>query len=101
MAIIVEEENNRGKGSATLLGWIIIVVVVLIGAYEIFFAAPSGSQVVVPPSNFSELTSLSQITLSPQDVVSSSSFQSLKQYVGEPSTSSPAAVGRTNPFVQP
>ena len=99
MAIIVEEEKNRSN-LPSMLGWFVILVVALAAAYYVFFAAPPVA-VVVPPAAFQSIAPLAQISFDPQSVVSSTAFQSLRQYVAEPTSTGPTAVGRPNPFVSP
>ncbi len=101
MAIIVEEEKKKSGNGLASFGWLLIGVILLVGAYFVFFAAPPETSIAQPPKEFAQITSLSQISVSPQDVLSSSQFQGLKQHVAQPATSSPAAVGRSNPFIVP
>lgn len=101
MAIIVEEDKQRiSRGVPALFGWLIIAAIVAVGAYYLFFAAPP-AVVVVPPENFAAITPLASINLNPSSVLNSAGFQALKPYVTEPTSTGPAPVGRTNPFLVP
>jgi hypothetical protein len=97
MAIIVEEEKNRSN-LASMLGWVIIAVIVIIAAYYLFIAQPETGP-VTPPSSFNSIVSINQINFDPTTIVQSPEFQALKQYVSEPTSTGPATVGRTNPFL--
>lgn len=94
MAIIVEEEKNK-IGLVSILTWAAVLVIIGVTVYYIFFAKPEIIEVAVP-SNFKNITPLSQIKLNPEDVINNPVFQSLKQYVSSPKVQS---VGRANPFL--
>jgi len=99
MAIIIEEDKNKSNIMG-IAGWVAFVAIILFAVYYVFFA-PAESVIVVPPANLTSITPISEITLYPQDVANNKTFQSLQQYVSSSSVQSPAAVGRTNPFIQP
>jgi hypothetical protein len=100
MAIVIEEEKKKNGGGLAAFGWFVVVIIVAIAAYYLFLATPP--TVAVPPSaGFVALQPISQISIVPQDIASSTSFQSLRASVPQPATSSPAAVGRANPFIAP
>jgi hypothetical protein len=100
MAIIVEEEKRNTASALSLLGWFVLIVVIAAGAYYLFFAAVEPA-IVTPPAGFGDITPISQITVNPQAVVSSTAFSALKQTISEPSPTAPASVGRTDPFLAP
>ena len=81
-----------------MLGWIVIVVIALAAVYEIFIVSPP-SVVATPPSGFETLTPITQINFDPTSVINSPTYQSLKSYIPEPTSTGPVSVGRTNPFV--
>ena len=99
MAIIVEEDKNR-SGATSLLGSAAILIIILIAAYYIFFASVAPSTILAP-TNFGNIAAISQVHFNAATVIQSQNFQSLKQYVAEPSSTGPAAVGRNNPFIAP
>jgi hypothetical protein len=99
MAIIVEEEKNRSN-LAAVVGWIVILGIVLAAVYYIFFAAPA-AVIVTPPAGFQNISAITQVNFNPASVTSSTSFQALKQYVSEPTSTGPASVGRPDPFLLP
>ncbi len=94
MAIVVEEEKKPVNWVA-LLTTIIIIVVLFLGAYFLFFKKPELIEVVVPGS-LKEVSQLSQVSFDPDSVLSSPAFKLLRQY-GTAIT--PAATGRSNPFL--
>lgn len=99
MAIIIEEEKNSSKNTPAVLGWIIIIVVVLVAGYFIYLAPPP-SVVVKPPANFEKIAPIAQINFDPTTLVNSAPFQSLKEYISEPTSTGPVGVGKANPFIQ-
>ena len=99
MAIIVEEEKNRSN-LAGVLGWIVLIGIIAAAAYYIFLAPPA-SVIVTPPADFAGISAITQVNFNPASVTSSTSFQALKQYISEPTSTGPGAVGRTDPFLVP
>lgn len=99
MAIIVEEERSRTT-ITPILGWIVTLSIVGFAAYYIFFAVPE-SVTFSPPTNFQNIEPITQIGVNPNTVLQSPMFQSLKQYIAEPTGTAPAHVGRPNPFIAP
>jgi hypothetical protein len=99
MAIIIEEEKKQSVGWAAI-GWLFVAVIVLVAAYYLFLAQPEVAS-VPPPSNLSALAPLSQITVTPQDVISLESFKALVSSTLSVASSGPAGVGRANPFISP
>ncbi len=97
MAIVVEEENNNKTGVVRIVTWVTVIILISAAAYYIFFAQPELVGLVSPPSNFTNIDSLSQISLNPEEVINSSGFQSLKQYITLPVAGN---AGRQNPFLQ-
>lgn len=96
MAIIVEEEKSR-VGIMAVFMWFVVLIIVAVGVYYIFFVKPQIVDVAVP-SNFENINPIAEININPEDVINSSGFQSLKQYVTPPV---PGNAGRANPFVAP
>jgi hypothetical protein len=97
MAIIVEEERAQSNFS-NVIGWIIIALIAALAAYFVFFApAPEGT--FTPPAAFEVIAPVAQINFDPSTVTSNPNFQSLKQYVAEPTSTGPAPVGREDPFI--
>ena len=99
MAIIVEEEGNKSN-AVSLLGWVIILGIIGAAVYYIFFVSP-GASVITPPAGFEDITPIASVQFDPTAVIGSQSFQSLKQYITEPTSTGPTAVGRPDPFLSP
>jgi len=99
MAIIVEEEKNRGK-LILLLGWTGILIVIGATIYYIFLAAPELA-IIQPTGNLGTIAPIANINLNPQEVVNGAAFQSRHPSVPHPSPTGPANVGRPNPFIAP
>ena len=93
MAIIVEEEKNKG-GIVRILMWVVILGIVGFAGYYIFFAKPQLVEIEAP-ANFKGINPLSEIQLNPQEVIQGRSFQALKNYVSPPQ---PGNAGKSNPF---
>ena len=101
MAIVIEEEKRQvASGAASFLGWLIILGTIAVGAYYIFFTTPP-TVVVEPPPNYNIIAPIAAISIDPSSVLNSASYQALKQYIPEPTSTGPAGVGRPNPFVVP
>ena len=100
MAIIIEEDKKKSNIVA-ILGWLAVIGVLGAGVYYLFFAAPE-FVVITPPTNLQYIAPISQVSLSPDDVLKSASFQLLKPpSFPLPTPQGPTAVGRTNPFIAP
>lgn len=97
MAILVEEEKKTSNGSA-LFGSVMIFIIIAAAAYYIFFASPP-AVLVTPPPNFAIIAPIAQISFDPTSVLNSQNFQTLKQYIPEPSSTGPVPIGKTNPFM--
>ena len=100
MAILVEEEKKNNGNILAAFGWVVIIIIILVAAYYLFFVSPPPAS-VPPPAGFSALQPIAKITITPAQVASSTSFVGLHPAAPEPATSSPANVGRPNPFVAP
>jgi hypothetical protein len=100
MAIVIEEDKSKSQNSVSFLGLIIIVVILAVAAYFIFFVNPEPTP-VTPPAGLDNIDSLSQVQIDPATVANNPSFQALKQYIPEPTSTGPASVGRTDPFIAP
>lgn len=96
MAIIVEEERPK-VSTTSILMWLAILIVIGAAVYYVFFSRPEIVGVAVPQA-FENIGRISEISLNPEDVINSSQFQSLKQYVASPV---PGNTGRANPFIPP
>lgn len=97
MAIIIEEEKKNGTGGIlTIITWLVILGAIGGAVYYVFFAQPQLVGKITAPAGFQNTQQLSQITLNPQDLLQSPSFQALKQYV---TPLEPATTGKPNPFL--
>lgn len=99
MAIVIEEEGKNSSSTALVLGWVVVLAILLVAAYYIFFAAPP-AVVVTPPANFQNIAPIAQINFDPASLLNGQSFQALKEYVAEPTSTGPVPIGKANPFVQ-
>ncbi|MEK7195198.1 MAG: hypothetical protein AAB655_00720 [Patescibacteria group bacterium] len=97
MAIVVVEEGKNKVNIVNVVLWFVVMTILGVAIYYIFFSRPELVEVVIP-SNFKNVDSLATVNLDPNEVVSSKSFQSLKQYVQLPV---PGNAGRSNPFMKP
>jgi hypothetical protein len=100
MAILVEEEKINKSNITSLFGWFVIIVALGVGAYYLFFVTPPPA-VITPPAGFNNINPITQITINPQAVVSSTEFTSLTDTIAEPTSTGPVPVGRPNPFIAP
>lgn len=97
MAIIVEEERDKG-GVIVLIGWLVVIITIILAAYLIFFKNP---QIVetVGPSTFRQTAQIANIKdqiKSNTDVFANPAFTTRNAYVppiGE------GTFGKTNPFL--
>jgi hypothetical protein len=100
MAIVIEEEKSR-VNLVNLGGWVVVLGVLGAAVYYLFFVAPE-FVIVSPPADFQTITPIAQVSLHPEDVLNSASFQSLKSpSFALPDPHGPNAVGRGNPFIAP
>lgn len=98
MAIVIEEEGGGGSsmgGVIRLLMWVVILGVIAATVYYIFFKRPDIIPSLSTPAAFQDTQQLSQIQF-PKEVLNSTQFLSLHQYV--PPAGLPPA-GKTNPFL--
>jgi len=101
MAIIVEEGKSNSGNIIRIAGWIGILGILGVAIYYIFFAAPE-LVIITPPVSLQEVTPLAGVTLHPEDVLNSPSFQALKPpSFPLPTPQGPASVGRQDPFLAP
>jgi len=99
MAIIIEEEKKRSNIFA-FLGWFVVIAIIAVAIYYIFFIEPP-SATILPTGTLQQVSALPVASINPQDVINSQGFQSLQPYIAEPSSTSPAGLGRSNPFIAP
>lgn len=99
MAIIVEEEK-KSSNILAFFGWIFILGIIIAAIYYVFFVAPP-SATILPTGTLQSVEALPVATVNPQDLLGSQEFQSLKQYISEPTSTGPVPVGRQNPFIAP
>ncbi len=99
MAIVIAEEKKGGNILA-FFGWLVVLAIIAVAIYYIFFVVPP-SAIILPSGTLQNVGSLPAAGVSPQDVVNNQQFQSLQQYVQEPTSTGPVPVGRTNPFIAP
>jgi hypothetical protein len=100
MAIVIEEDKSKQKNGVSFLGLIIVVVILAVAAYFIFFVNPEPAS-ITPPAGLENIDNASQVQVDPAGVTNSPSFQMLKQYISEPTSTGPVSVGRTDPFLIP
>ena len=74
MAIVIEEEKNRGNLLRNI-GWLILVVIIVAAAYYIFFAAPQ-LVIIAPTGNLSAIAPIAQNNLNPESILHEPGFQS-------------------------
>lgn len=94
MAIVVEAEARRTNFVRFFI-WLVILGVIIAAVYYIFFKTPELVEVVVPPT-FRNTEELSRISLNPESVVQSPTFNALRPYV---TPLVPPPPGRPNPFL--
>jgi len=94
MAIVVEEQKNRGTLIAVVT-WAAGIIVVGVGAYYLFFKAPTLVEIALP-ADFESIKDISQITLDPGEVLGSTELQALQPYI---TLVVPSTAGRPNPFL--
>ena len=99
MAIIVETEK-KNSNILTFFGWLIVVAIIIAAAYYIFFVTPPPAS-ITPAGSLQGVEALPAATVNPQTLLNDQEFQSLQQYVGEPTSTGPVPVGRANPFIAP
>jgi hypothetical protein len=99
MAIVIEEEK-KSSNILAVLGWLVVLAIIIAAVYYIFFVEPP-SAIILPSGTLQSVGSLPVSGVDPQTVVQNSEFQTLHQYVAEPTSTGPVPVGRQNPFVAP
>jgi flagellar basal body-associated protein FliL len=93
MAIVVEEEKDRGS-IVVLIGWLVVIITIIAAAYMIFFKNPQIIE-TVGPSSFRQTAQVAKINLN-TDVFKDPAFTARQIYVqpiGE------GTVGKSNPFL--
>ena len=94
MAIVVEEEQNKGSIMGVLM-WSIIVIAVLLAVYYIFFKKPEIVERATP-ARFANIEQLLKERIEPDEVLGNPRFKSLQPYIAP---LAPQGGGRDNPFL--
>ncbi len=96
MVIVVEEKNTNAIGMGRIISWAVLLVLAGVGAYYVFFEAPTIVEYSVPP-DFPDTDQFMQIKerINPEDINTFSIIQD-KKFI-EPPHASPE--GRYNPFL--
>jgi hypothetical protein len=95
MAIVVEEEKDRG-GVVVLIGWLVVIVTIILAMYLIFFKNPQIIE-TVGPTSFRQTAQVAQIKDKLNiKVLQGQSFTTRQTYVEPPGE---GTVGKTNPFL--
>lgn len=100
MAIVVEGEEKKQSHMFAIAGWFVFLAVAAAGAYFVFFA-PVVAEPIPASGGLSGIAPLAQSPVQPQNVENSSALTSLHTTIPAPTSTQPAAVGRTNPFIAP
>ena len=99
MAIIIGQ-NEKKSNLFSIIGWIIFLAIAGAAVYYVFFAQPE--LVAIPAAGrLGTIATITQISLHPDTVVQSAAFEALISTIPLPATSSPALVGRPDPFIAP
>jgi len=94
MAIVVEQEKNRGN-IFVFVGWLAIMITIVVIIYYLFFQKPE--LIPVPQSGDFSLTSgVAGIEINPSIVVNNPNFSNRQPYVTTPGL---GETGRPNPFL--
>lgn len=99
MAIVVEEEQRKSHMFA-VAGWLVFLAIIGTAVYYIFFAPPPESPVQAA-SGLNAIATLTQSPVQPKTIENSSALSSLHSNIAAPATTTPASVGRPNPFIAP
>ena len=100
MAIVVEGEQKRDSHVFAIAGWFVFLAAAATGAYFVFFA-PATAQPIPGSGGLSTIAPLAQSPVQPQSVENSSALAALHTTIPSPTSTAPASVGRTNPFIAP
>jgi hypothetical protein len=99
MAIVVEEERTKSHVFA-IAGWLVFLIMLAAAGYYLFFASPSTTS--VPPSGgLGSIAPLAASPVQPQSVEQNPTLTALHTTIVAPTSTGPAAVGRSNPFLVP
>jgi len=97
MAIVVEEERDRG-GVLVLIGWLVVIITIILAVYLIFFKNPEIIE-SVGPSSFRQTAQIAnikeQIKINTK-VFENPAFTTRQPYVPSPGE---GVVGKNNPFL--
>jgi hypothetical protein len=96
MAIIIEEEKNK-ISLISIATWLVVLLIIGLAVYYIFFSQPELVEIAAPAA-IQNLDPLRKINISPDEIVNSPAFHSLKSTVTLPT---PGNTGRSNPFLAP
>ncbi len=94
MAIVVQEEKKPVNWIG-MLTVVFLVVALFVLSYFLFFKRPEVIEQVTP-KKFDDINKISRISFDPEAIVSSESFQALKNYA--PSFVPRETPGKPNPF---
>lgn len=100
MAIVVEEEKKNSSHVFAVAGWIVFLILIAVAGYYLFLAPPvavSGQAA----GALSSIAPLAQSPVQPQAVEKSAVLASLHSSAATPTSTGPAPVGRSNPFLAP
>ena len=98
MAIIIEEEKKSNGNIIAAFGWLVIVLILVAAGYYLFLVSPPAT-IVSPPASFTNIQTLSAITIVPEDVTSSTIFMALQSQIPAIASSSLVVSGSTTPFL--
>lgn len=96
MAIVVEEEKDRG-GVIVLIGWLVVIITIILAVYLIFFKNPEIVENVAP-SSFRQTAQVAKIDLK-VGIFKDPAFtirQTSGRYIGTPGE---GTSGKVNPFL--
>ncbi len=93
MAIVVEEERDKG-GVIVLIGWLVVIITIILAVYLIFFKNPEIVE-TVGPASFRQTAQVAQIEPN-TDIFKNPAFTTRDTYVPPLQAGS---FGRTSPFL--
>lgn len=97
MAIVLEEEK-KNIDWGFLLGILVIVGIIGFAIVYLFFVSPETVQTLTTTPDQQRLAEFSKTKFKPEDILNSSSFQSLRTVVPL-ATPSEGEIGKVNPFL--
>ena len=99
MAIVVEEDRKQSHIFA-IAGWFVIFIMIAATAYYLFFAPPTVTP-ATPSGGLGSIAPLASSPVQPQSVEQNAALTALHTTIAAPTSTGPAAVGRSNPFLAP